>query len=134
KGGDGYARSRMRVQYAIHIRTRAMNRAMDGEARRIDTVGSVFNDSPVNIDFHQVRGGHLLEQQSVWIEQEMLGAGNAGRDMRIDQIGHPELRDQAIGCGQVDPRLPLSRAPALWASDGGACGHDRSPLLARMER
>ena len=62
----------MGVEHAFGIGPRRVDRGMDDEAGRIDRSCVVLDDVAVEIDLDQVRGGDLLEQHAVGIEQEVI--------------------------------------------------------------
>ena len=89
--------------------------------------------SPVERDHDEGGRGDLLEQQAVRIDQEARRAsGNARRDVRVDQVRHPVVRDQPIARGEIDARAPFRRA-RLAAASAAAVGR-RAGLIASLAR
>ncbi len=87
---------------------RGVNRRVDGEARRIDAVGTVHDDVAVQVDLDHGGGCHLFEEHAERVDEEvMLGSGHARGDVGEDQIVPLLHRDQAVERGQIDPCLPF---------------------------
>ena len=85
-----------------------VDRRMDGEAGRVDAVFALAELVAVKIDLHQARRRDFLEHQPVRVDQEvMVGARQACRDMREDEIVPVEHRHQPIAGGEVDAELPF---------------------------
>ena len=96
------------MQYAVRILPCGMDRAVNGEARRIDLVRRVHDLVAVEIDLHQAGRGDLVEGHPVRVDQEMmLAARNAGREMREYEIVPAEMRDQPIGGRERHALLPF---------------------------
>ena len=107
---DGHAGARMRVQYAGNVGPRFVNSAVDYVTGLVDVVVGIGlpDDVAVDVDLHQARGCDLLVEQAVEIDQEVvLGAGNARRDVVIDEVGHPVFVYQAVAGREFKPRLPF---------------------------
>ena len=98
------------VQHAGDIRPRLVDRAVDHVARLVDAVVGVGlpDDLALDVDLHQARGGDLLVEQAVEVDQQVvLGARDARGDVVVDEVGHPVRVDQPVAGGEIDPRLPL---------------------------
>ena len=68
----------------------------------------IGQDVPVEIDLHQARSGNLLVHVTVGIdEQVIVRSGNARRDVVVDQVAHPEMRDQAIARREIHAGIPF---------------------------
>ena len=61
----------------------------------------------MQIDAHEIRGSDFLEHQSIRIDQKIVTARHARRDVREDQIIPAEVRDQPIAGGEIDAGRPL---------------------------
>ena len=108
----------MQVHDAQRVLARGVHGGVDGEARGIDEVGRVHDDLAVEVDFHERRGRHLLEEHAVGIDQEVvLGPGHAHGDVGEDGVVPPVQRHQAVERRQLHPRLPLAFGHAPL--DGG---------------
>ena len=58
------------------------------------------------------------------VDQQMVRARNARRDVVVDQVGHAELIHQAVTGGQLDTGLPFfGRDAVLKARKVGAVVH-----------
>ena len=91
---------------------------------------AVLDDVAVEIDLHQVRGAHLLEQHAVLVDQEMvLGAGQARAEMGVDEVGHPVMRDQPIQGGQVAADGPFLLRHAGHRGRAGGDVHCIDPMM-----
>ena len=108
---DRHAGARVGVQHAGNVRPRLVDRAVDHIAGVVDAVVGVglADDVAVDIDLDQARRGDLLVEQPVEIDQQVLGAGNARRDVVVDQVGHAVGIDQPVAGREIDPGLPLLR-------------------------
>ena len=96
---------------ALGIVAGCMNRTVDREAGGIDLVGRCHHLVAGEIDLDQTRGGDLVEHHAVGIDQEvMLGPRHARREVREDEVVPMKMRDQSIGCGKRDARVPTPRA------------------------
>src|SRR5436309_4094143 len=111
-----HAGERVRVDHAMNVGLRRVNRAVDDEAGEVE--GVVEPLRPIGLPQHlafevhldQRRSAHLLVQQSEGIEQELFGPGDAGGDVVVDQVVHVVVAHQAVRAGAIDARLPLGRA------------------------
>ena len=75
------------------ISGRAVHAAVDHEARLVHAHAErIVEDLAVPVDLHQVRRRDLVEHQAVGIEQEILGARDARREVRVDEVGPLEDR------------------------------------------
>lgn len=99
----------MRMHDAGRVVADAMDGAMDDEAGGVDAqAGLVQQDAAVDVHLDQVGRGDLVEHQAVGIDQEVrLGAGNPGRDMRIDVVGHAHFDSQVVGRGEIHAHCPF---------------------------
>ena len=106
---DRETRGGMRVDDATDVVTRAVNRAVDHESCRVDAEpGGIVDDRAVERDGHEIRRRDLLEHEAVRIDQEPRRASwHAGGDVRVDEVGHPVMRDQPVAGGELDARSPL---------------------------
>jgi hypothetical protein len=87
---------------------------VDDEPGQVDGVRGLLDGVAGQIDLHQVRGGDLLEEQPVGVDQEVvLRAGEPDRDVREDEIGHPEVGHEAVDGGEFAAQTEFFRA------DGG---------------
>ena len=100
------------VQHALHFGPRLVDRAVDHVAGFVDAVVGVGlpDDVALYVDLDQARGGDLLVDHAVEVDEEMiLRARDARRDVIVDQVGHAVLVDQAIAGGEIDACLPFFR-------------------------
>jgi hypothetical protein len=82
--------------------------AFTGNGESIDLVA-------VDVDLHQRRGGDLLEQQAVRVDQKMmLRPRHAGGDVGEDHVVPAMHRDQAIGGGEVFAHRPFLGADLVF--------------------
>ena len=98
------------VEHAGDVRPRLVDGAVDHVTGFVDAVVGVGlpDDLALDVDLDQARRGDLLVEHAVEIDEQMIvAAGNARRDVVVDEVGHPVLVDQAIAGGEVDARLPL---------------------------
>jgi hypothetical protein len=117
------------VQYALDIVTRAVNGAVNGEARRIDRPGAVAHFVSLHVDFDQAGSGDLIEHHAVGIDEKVeFGSRHAGGDVGEDQVIPMEMRDQPIGGSQVDANCPLFRREAGGGVAGGRNGFQHGAL------
>ena len=113
----------MEVEHRGGIVARGMDRGMDDEAGAVHRGGHIVDLVAVEIDLDQRRGGDLFEHQIVRVDEEvMLGAGDARRDVREDEIGPAEVGDETIRRGEIDTDLPLLGGDALTNAALGAHG------------
>jgi hypothetical protein len=101
-----------------------MHGAVDRETGGIDRPGRVFHLVAVMIHLDQTRGGDLIEQHAIGVDQEMLGAGHARTDVREHQIVPVEVRHQPVGGSKVDAHRPFLGGMAAGVG-GRDSGHDR---------
>ncbi|MNI58857.1 hypothetical protein D3C73_1139880 [compost metagenome] len=88
--GHGHAVDGMRVQHAHRVLAGRMDTAMNGEAGGVDVVFRIHHLVAVQVDLDQAGRGDLVEHHAVGVDQEMLGAGHLGGDVREDQVIPPE--------------------------------------------
>ena len=82
-----------------------MNRAVDHEARRVDRVRRIVDLLPVLVDLDQARRGDLVEEHPVGVDQEVvLAARHTRGDVGEDQVVPPEVGDEAVTRGEIDPQ------------------------------
>src|SRR5262249_36171569 len=101
--GNRHAGAGMRMQHAGNIGAGPMDRAVNHISGFVDVVvGLRFPENlAVDMDFDQARGGDLLVEKAVKIEQHgVVFAGNTGGDVVIDEVGHAVDIDQAIAGGE----------------------------------
>jgi hypothetical protein len=105
--GDG-----VRVDHAIDLVPRAVDRAVDDEARLVDVVlGRVEQDLAVQVELDETRGVHLLVEHAVGIDEEgVVFARHAGRDVVGDHLVHAVQMDKAVGGGEIDALRPFGGA------------------------
>jgi len=102
------------VQDGVQILARHVDRAVNDKAGAVHLIGRLVEDVAVDIDLDQVRGGDLLVEEPIGIDQELiLRARHAQRDVVVDQMRPAIVRDQPIGGGEIDPRLPFLVADPL---------------------
>ena len=99
----------MSVKHAGDIRPGFVNGAVNDIAGKVDAVIGIGlgNDVALDVDFDEARCRDFLVEKAVKIDQQMLGAGNARRDMVVDKVGHAVGIDQPIASGEIDPSLPF---------------------------
>jgi hypothetical protein len=105
-----YAGTGMGMEHAGDVRPRLVDRAVDHVTRFVDAVVGVGlpDDLALDVDLHQARRRDLLVEHAVEVdEQVILAAGDARRDVVVDEVGHPVFVHEAIAGGEVDARLPF---------------------------
>src|SRR5262245_60732923 len=108
-----------------------MDCAVDREPRRVDVVRAVLDLATLEIDLDETRGGDLLEEVSVGIDQEvMLRTRHARRDVREHEIVPAKERHQPVAGGQVDALLPLLRTHARLYGHAPFPGHRTADPVA----
>jgi hypothetical protein len=116
--GHRHAGGRMRMDHAVHVVARLVDRAVDHEAGLVDAVaGAGIEHQPaVEVDFHEARGGDFLVGVSIGVDEEVtLLAGHAARDVVVDQVVHAEQRDQPVAGRDVHAHRPLfGTYPVSW--------------------
>ncbi len=101
--GDGVG-----MEHAGGVRPVGVDRRMDDEPRRVDHMVGVRNDIAVEIDLHQARRGDFAEMDAIGVQQEMhVRPRHLHGDMGREQIVHPEMGDQPVTGGQIDPHIPF---------------------------
>ena len=111
---DRLARHRVGVQDGVQVLARHVDRAVDDEAGAVHLVGRLVEDVAVDVDLDQARGGDLLVEEAVRVDQELvLGARHAQRDVVVDQVRPAVMGDQPVGGGELDARLPFLFADPL---------------------
>jgi hypothetical protein len=101
---------RVGVDHAGQVVAGHVHGRMDGEAGHVHTLFAVLHGivhgAAARVDLHQVRRLHLVEEHAVAVDQEVVGrARDACADVRVDQVRHAEVGDQAVQRGQVVPGL-----------------------------
>ncbi|MNE73863.1 hypothetical protein D3C80_1698970 [compost metagenome] len=94
----------------MQVRARLVDRRVDDKAGRIDlaAVEMAVDHVAVQVDQHQVAGAHLLECHAIAVDQEVpVRPGYTQGDVRVDQVGHAVVGDQAIQRSQLAARLPF---------------------------
>jgi hypothetical protein len=128
---DCHAGARVGVYHAGHVRAGAVDGAVDDVAGMVVAVVGVRlpDDGAVEVDFDQAGSGHLLVHKAVEVdEQVVLLAGNAGRDVVVDEVGHFEAVDQPVTGGEVDARVPFGLADVILdAAEVGGVAHYSTP-------
>src|SRR6185503_6440490 len=122
----------MGMEYAGDVRPRLVDGAVDHVAGFVDAVVGLGlpDDLALDVDLHQARRGDLLVEHPVKIDEQMIGAGDARRDVIVDQVGYPVLVYEAIAGGEVDPRLPfLGRHLTADRLEVGRIIHEWFPWL-----
>ncbi len=62
----------------------------------------------------EVRGGDLFHEDDVRLHEKMIGlGGQADRDVVVGHVDEDEVRDQAVGGGELAAQLPFLRAHSL---------------------
>src|SRR6201999_1848123 len=83
---------------------------MDAEAGALDIAGAALHQAVVDADFHERRRRHL---RPVHAERDLvIAVGTAGHDegeVIEDALGEAVHMGEPMGCGEIDPRLPLLR-------------------------
>src|SRR5258707_15655820 len=93
---------------ATYLRPRRMNRAVDGEARRVDGIGRVADDPAVEVDLDEIGRGDLLEGDAERVDEKMvLGPGHAGRDVVVDELVPALAPGEAVARRKLNPRPAL---------------------------
>ncbi len=78
--------------------------------REIDSVGTLIDDIPLNIDFYEVRCSDFVIAQTKLVDQKLvMGSRNTARYMVVNQIAHTEMVCQSVGSGKVYSGLPFFR-------------------------
>ena len=106
----------VRVDHAVRVLARLVHRAVDDVAGGVHRVAgvAVVDDVARQVDLDQARGGHLLVQHAVGVDQDVVrGPRHAGRDVVVDEIGHPVARHQAVARREIDAQRPFVGADAL---------------------
>ena len=106
---------RMRVDDAVHLVPRAVDGAVDDEARLVDVVlGRVEQDLAVQVELDEARGVHLLVEQAVGIDEEgVVLPRDARRDVVRDHLVHAVEMHEAVRGGEIDALRPLLGADLL---------------------
>lgn len=97
----------MGVHDAIDIRARHVSAAVDIEAGHVEML-LVADDVAVEVHLDQARSGNLVEQVAVTIDEEgIFFPGNARRQVRINEIGHPQVIQDVVKRRQITALLPF---------------------------
>ncbi len=106
-GGHGDAGAGVQVHDAVGVRARHQHAAVDRPARLVE-FARLADDVAVEIHLHQAGGRDLIEELAVAVDQEMVRlARHPSREMRIDEVGHPEPVDDPVQRREVAARLPF---------------------------
>src|SRR5690606_19353477 len=109
------------VHDAVDIMPSGVNGAVDDEAGQVNFLRSVY-DIPVQVQRDEIGGGNLVVSQAEAVDEEIIGARDAGRDVVVDEVGVPEQVRQTISSGEVHPHSPLLFAVTSlrlsWCSHG----------------
>ncbi len=138
---DRASRDRMGVQYAVDFRPRLVHSTRDRKATAVDRNVRGLDLLAVGIDLDQRGGGHLLEQQPVWVDQKMpFRARHARGDAGVDQIRPAEEIDEPVAGREVaanppflgrHPRRHCGRRPGHYLLlRVRLSAHDRTPRLS----
>jgi hypothetical protein len=107
-GRHGDAVQGVQVDDAAGVLARGVDRAVDGEAGRVDLVRAVHHLGAAEIHLDQAGGGDLVEQHPVRVDEEVvLRPGHPRRDVGEDQVVPPVVGDQPVAGGQIHSLAPL---------------------------
>ena len=129
--GDGHALVCVEVHHDGRIFAGGVDGRVDGEAGGIDHRVGFLDDVAVQIDFDEGGGGNLLEEVTIWVDQEMmLRARDPVGDMGEDHVVPAVEGRQTVQGGEIDPRFPFRFADRAADVDiRVAVGHLISPCL-----
>ena len=100
----------VRVDDAFGIVPGAVHGAVDHIAGGIDRVVVIgLQDGlALEVDLDEARGGDLLIQHAVGIDQHVLvGTRHARRDVVVDEVRHAVERNKPVAGGEIDARAPF---------------------------
>jgi len=98
----------------VQILARHVDRAVNDKTGAVHLIGRLVQNVAVDVGLDQVRGGDLLVEKAIGVDQELiLRARHAQRDVIVDQMRPAIVRDQPIGGGKIDARLPFLVADPL---------------------
>ena len=104
-------RRRVGVDDACYVLARAVNGGMNDKAGFVDRIGAVeplVDPVAVDIYLHQIAGAHLVEHHAIAVDEELvLKAGHARGNVRVYDVGHAEVGDQAVERRQIAAGLPF---------------------------
>ncbi len=87
---------------------------MDDKTRLIDFVRGLFEDLPLHIDLHQRRGGDLLIEKPVGIDQKLIRRPrHAKGDVIVDEMRPAKVCGQTIGRSKIAASLPFLAAHVI---------------------
>jgi hypothetical protein len=111
--GHGYALVGVQMHDDPRVLPRGMDGGVDGEARGVDREGRVLDHVAVRIDLDQRRGGDLLEEQAVGVDQEVvLRPRDPGRNVGEDHVVPAVQGHGPVERGEFHARPPLLLAHA----------------------
>ena len=105
---DGHTSTRVGVQHTACVLAHGVDATVDGEACGVDGEGRVAELVAVLVDLDQAAGGDFVKHQAIGVDQKMmLGAGDARRHMREDQVAPAIGGHQAVAGSEVNAKLPF---------------------------
>ena len=105
---DGDAVQRVRVQHALGVVARGVDGAVDDEARGVDGKGRVLELLALLVDLDQARGGDLVEEHAVRIDQELVRrARHPRRDVGEHEVLPAEACHEPVAGGEIHPHRPF---------------------------
>jgi hypothetical protein len=85
-----------------------MYATVDGETSGVNREFGLRQLVAVQVDLHQAAGRDLVKHQAIRVDQKVvLGAGEPGADVGVDQVAPAIVRNQPVGGGQIDAQLPF---------------------------
>ena len=124
---DGDAVQRVRVEHAFGVVARGVDGAVDDEARGVDRKGRVIELLTLLVDLDQARGGDLVEEHAVGIDQELVRrARHPRRDVGEHEVLPAKACHEPVAGGEIHPHRPffgrdlvLQRPDIqIWSSHG----------------
>ena len=102
----GHAGAGVGVHDALVDGVRHVDGGVDHESGAVYRVVRLTHHVSVDVDPHEARGGNLLVAESVGIDEERRRfARNAYCQVPVDELGPPEVLDEPVRGGELDPEL-----------------------------
>jgi hypothetical protein len=128
---DGDPGRGVRVYDAHQVSSCHVDRGMNGEARGIDVAAAqpamFLDDVAVHVDFHQVRGAHVLEVHAELVDQEVVvRSGQPSAEVGVDEVRpatRPTRAPDTRRTGRDFPRtVAAGVAPGCRVREDSHCG------------
>ena len=106
----------MQMDHAVGVSPVHVHRTVDREAGGVHGVRRRLDLVSVHIYLDQARGGHLLEELPVGVDQEVVAVGHPSGEMGEDQVVPAVERHEPIRGGEIGADGALLGRAKDWGS------------------